>query len=78
MRPPEMRSAIAICSAMRIGLSSIGRMLPSSRIFARRVVRASTAAVMLTPTLTHDGVEWCSLIMRPSNPAWSAASYSSR
>ena len=67
---------MASCSAIRTGLSSIGRMLPSSRIFARRVVRASTAAVMFTPTFTHEGVEWCSLIMRPSNPAWSANSYS--
>jgi hypothetical protein len=32
-------------------------MLPSSRIFACRVVRPSTAAVMFTPTFTHDGVE---------------------
>jgi hypothetical protein len=77
-RPPEMRSAMASCSAIRTGLSSIGRILPRSKIFARRVVRPSTAAVMFTPTFTHEGVEWCSLIMRPSKPAWSANSYSVR
>ena len=48
---------MAICSAMRTGLSSMGRILPSSRIFARRVMRPSTAAVMFTPTFTHEGVE---------------------
>ena len=47
---------MAICSAIRTGLSSIGRMLPRSRILARLVVRARIAAVMLTPTFTHDGV----------------------
>src|SRR5437879_11479902 len=65
-RPPEIRSDIAICSASRTGFSSIGRMFPSRRILARRVVRARIAADMLTPTFTHDGVEWCSLTMRRS------------
>jgi hypothetical protein len=69
---------MAICSAIRTGLSSIGRMLPSSSSLARLVVRASTAAVMLAPTFTHEGVEWCSLIMSPAKPTWSASSYSSR
>jgi hypothetical protein len=77
-RPPEMRSAMAICSAIRTGLSSIGRMLPSSSSLARRVMRARIAAVMLAPTFTHEGVEWCSLIIKPSKPTRSASSYSSR
>ena len=57
---------MAICSAIRTGLSSIGRMLPRMSSFARFVVRPSSAAAMLTPTFTQDGVEWCSLIMSPS------------
>ena len=77
-RPPEIRSAMAICSAIRTGLSSIGRMLPRIRSLARLVVRPSTAAVMLAPTFTHEGVEWCSLIISPSKPTWSASSYSVR
>ncbi len=68
-RPPEMRSAIATCSAIWTGFSWIGRMLPRIRIFARRVVRARIPAVMLAETLTQEGVEWCSLIIRPSKPA---------
>jgi len=73
-----MRSAIATCSAICTGLSWIGRMLPRINSFALRVVRARMPAVMLAETFTHEGVEWCSLIMSPSKPAWSAASYSSR
>jgi hypothetical protein len=53
-------------------------MLPRMSSLARRVVRPSNAAVMLTPTFTHDGVEWCSLSIKPSKPTRSANSYSSR
>lgn len=77
-RPPEIRSAMAICSAMATGFSWMGRMLPSNRILARLVVRARMPAFMLTETPTHEGVLWCSLIIRPSQPTSSASTYSSR
>ena len=50
IRPPEIRSAIAICSATMIGLSWIGRMLPISAIFARFVWRARIAADIMIET----------------------------
>ena len=65
-RPPEITSIIAISSASRTGFSWMGRMLPSSRILAFCVVRASTAAVRLHEAFMHDGVLWCSLTMMPS------------
>ena len=56
IRPPEIRSAIAICSATMIGLSWIGRMLPISAIFARFVWRARMAADIMIETSEHEGV----------------------
>jgi hypothetical protein len=72
MRPPEMTSAMAISSARRTGLSLVGSILPSSKILARLVTRPNTAAERLTATSMHDGVLWCSLIIKPSKPTSSA------
>src|SRR5438270_10841665 len=67
MRPPEIRSSIAISSATRTGLSCIGSGLPISAIVP--LIRwLITAAEMLTLSCIDSTLLWCSLHTDPSKP----------
>ena len=65
-------SIMASCSTSHIGSSHSGRMLPSSTILARLVMRARMEASTFMAPPMQNGVPWCSLSMRPSKPISSA------
>ena len=46
----------------------MGRTLPSKRILAFLVLRAKIDPMRFIVAFIQEGVLWCSLIIRPSNP----------